>query len=206
MTNAVPSAVTATEKSALRQSLRRCRRALSVNQQTQHAQQVAQHLMTCYPWREGLRVAITKSFDGELDLTASITLLQSHQVSLFLPVIQPDKTLLFSPYQPSDPVLINHLGIDEPANPLYTYPISQLDVLLMPLVGFDAQGNRLGMGGGYYDRTLATASERPYLIGVAHSCQQVAVLPTESWDIPLDLVVTELGVLAHCGNKNSATT
>lgn len=186
--------VTATEKSELRQVLRRRRRALTADQQTQHAQQVAQNLAGVYAWCEGVRVAVTCAFDGELELTPSIAMLKSHRVSLFLPVIQADKTLLFSSYHSDTPLLTNQLGIDEPANPTLTYRIEQIDVLLMPLVGFDAQANRLGMGGGYYDRTLATTSKRPYLIGVAHSCQQVADLPTEPWDIPLDAVVTELTV------------
>ncbi len=75
-----------------------------------------------------------------------------------------------------------------------------LDVLMVPLVGFDAHGHRLGMGGGYYDATLAYLKtrkhwRRPYLIGLAFACQQTAQIPTESWDVRLDAVLTENGLM-----------
>ena len=91
----------------------------------------------------------------------------------------------------------NRFNIEEPT--LDSTAIIELtahDCLLMPLVGFDAKGNRLGMGGGFYDRTLAPLQRlcdgppRPLLIGVAHDCQQVPVLPIEPWDIPLDVIIT----------------
>ena len=71
-----------------------------------------------------------------------------------------------------------------------------LDLILLPLVGFDLKGNRLGMGGGYYDRTLSYLRHRrfwikPRLVGVAHECQKVDSLIARPWDIPLDAVVTE---------------
>ena len=82
-------------------------------------------------------------------------------------------------------------GIDEPINgaPL---PLSQHDVVLVPLVAFDETGQRLGQGGGFYDRAIAAAgASRPLLIGVAHAFQQVRSVPVEAWDMPLDAVVTE---------------
>jgi 5-formyltetrahydrofolate cyclo-ligase len=73
-------------------------------------------------------------------------------------------------------------------------PLPELDILLMPLVAFDEQGNRLGMGGGYYDRTLAKhyaeQREKPKLIGLAHDCQKVESLPIEAWDVPLQQILT----------------
>jgi 5-formyltetrahydrofolate cyclo-ligase len=80
-------------------------------------------------------------------------------------------------------------------------PVWTLDLILTPLVAFDDQGNRLGMGGGFYDRTLAYLGRRkhwkkPRLIGTAHAFQQVARLPHESWDVPLHGVVTEKALLS----------
>ena len=73
-------------------------------------------------------------------------------------------------------------------------PLSNIQILLMPLVGFDSQGNRLGMGGGYYDRTLAQwhNGNRPNLspIGLSYNEQQVKQIPVESWDIPLPEIIT----------------
>ena len=72
-------------------------------------------------------------------------------------------------------------------------PTNQLDIICTPLVAFDKQGHRLGMGGGYYDRTLAPwfhYKSGPKPIGLAHSCQEVEQLPVESWDVPLPKIVT----------------
>ncbi len=89
----------------------------------------------------------------------------------------------------------NRYGIFEPElNCSHICPVAELDFILTPLVAFDSQGNRLGMGGGYYDRTLAqipdNAVKKPVLIGIAHQCQEVDALPIASWDVPLDYIVT----------------
>lgn len=81
----------------------------------------------------------------------------------------------------------------------------ELDLLLVPLVGFDASCNRLGMGGGFYDHTLAHLSHarhyrRPKLIGVAHECQRVDAIERFPWDVPLDLVITETRRYARNAN------
>ena len=91
----------------------------------------------------------------------------------------------------------NRFGIPEPSRRNRRLRLAwTLDLLLVPLVGFDTECHRLGMGGGYYDRTLSYLSHRdhwrrPRLIGLAHECQRVAALPVRPWDIPLDFVVTE---------------
>ncbi|MHB0981910.1 MAG: 5-formyltetrahydrofolate cyclo-ligase [Thiobacillus sp.] len=99
----------------------------------------------------------------------------------------------------------NRFGIPEPidAKPLRA---RQLDLLLMPLVGFDLEGNRLGMGGGFYDATLAFMRHRrvwrkPRLVGVAYECQQVDTLPHEPWDMPLDAVLTERQLYRFNSNR-----
>lgn len=181
------------ERKSLRQVLRAKRRALTPEQKQQHAEQVAEHLAVAYPWREGLRVAVTHAFDGELDPAPSVSMLLTKGVLLFLPLIQPDQRLLFAPYCPNTALALNALGIAEPQEQRSLVTIDQLDVIILPLVGFDAQGNRLGMGGGYYDRTLASANPRPYLLGMAHACQRVEQLTVAPWDIPLNGIVTELG-------------
>jgi 5-formyltetrahydrofolate cyclo-ligase len=89
---------------------------------------------------------------------------------------------------------LNKFSIREPKPDVTAIALPvQLDVIFMPLVAFDAQGQRLGMGGGFYDRTLATLpqdSQKPLLVGLAHQCQQVETVPTEPWDVPLPLVLT----------------
>lgn len=68
------------------------------------------------------------------------------------------------------------------------------DVILMPLLGFDRHGTRLGYGGGYYDRTLAALKKRPRLIGFAFALQEIDTIPRDTHDVPLDLIITEDGV------------
>ena len=99
----------------------------------------------------------------------------------------------------------NRFGIAEPElgkNP--TAPVWTLDIILLPLVAFDRAGNRMGMGGGFYDRTLArlnnSAMERPLLIGLAHHCQEVEHLQAQSWDIPLDIIATDKELI-HVSGK-----
>src|SRR5690606_7992459 len=89
----------------------------------------------------------------------------------------------------------NRFGILEPNQAAQSIDIQQLDLILLPLVGFDAQGRRLGMGGGYYDRSLAFKKVYkklgPKLIGLAHAIQQVDALTVDIWDVPLDAIVTD---------------
>lgn len=88
----------------------------------------------------------------------------------------------------------NRFGIPEPAQSR-RQPPGMLDLVVVPLVGFDAACNRMGMGGGFYDRSFAYRLTRrhagPRLVGLAFDCQQVAELPVAPWDVPLDVIVTE---------------
>lgn len=110
------------------------------------------------------------------------------------------RRLLFLPYRPGTPLVCNRFGIPEPAlSADAACSLQGLGLVLMPLVAFDDQGNRLGMGGGYYDRTFAYLRGRrhwrvPPLVGVAYECQRLSALPTRTWDIPLRGVVTERGL------------
>ena len=100
-----------------------------------------------------------------------------------------------------DPLVPNRFAIPEPMPQRRPpHPAWQLDLLLVPLVAFDARGNRLGMGGGYYDRTLAylrrrTHWRRPHVLALAHALQRVDALPKNAWDIPVDGVITEREML-----------
>ena len=116
----------------------------------------------------------------------------------FLPIVGPNKTnnLYFRPFDANTKLKPNRYGILEPSfdEGKIVFPQS-LDVLFMPLVGFDRQGNRIGMGGGYYDRALAFMKEQETssltLVGLAHSIQEVPQISSQSWDIPLHLIATE---------------
>ena len=118
------------------------------------------------------------------------------QRECYLPMLpRQGRVMRFGRFSRNTRMTRNCYGIAEPrdARPLRA---RQLDLLLMPLVGFDHQGYRLGMGGGYYDATLAFMRHRrlwrkPRLVGVAYECQGVENLPHDPWDMPLDAVLTE---------------
>ena len=178
----------------IRQQIRQRRRALTPEQQTQFALHAADRMMAYPPVLLAQTVAVFLSFDGELDTRPLIDQLWRAGKRVYLPVLHPFSpgNLLFLHYHPSSDMVVNRLNIREPKLDVRdVLPLSQLDVLVTPLVAFDAAGQRLGMGGGFYDRTLQNwRQHRLQPVGYAHDCQQVDALPTEQWDIPLPAVIT----------------
>ena len=119
----------------------------------------------------------------------------------YLPILA-EKSLHFVLYQENDPLHCNQYKILEP-NCIEIFATNQLDLVLVPLVGYDLQGGRLGMGGGYYDRTfsfLLTEPKKIIYLGLAYSCQEVSDLPHHFWDVMLDGVVTEKEIKIFNGN------
>jgi 5-formyltetrahydrofolate cyclo-ligase len=188
-----PSA-TSSARQQIRQSIRQQRRALSPEQQIQSAEQAAARMMAYAPVVMARSVALFLSFDGELDTQPLIDQLWQSGKQVYLPVLHPFSpgNLLFLRYHPQSQLVINRLKIQEPKLDVReVLPLSELDVLITPLVAFDTQGQRLGMGGGFYDRTLQNWQQYDlHPVGYAHDCQQVEQLPVEKWDIPLPAVVT----------------
>ncbi|WP_296046492.1 5-formyltetrahydrofolate cyclo-ligase [uncultured Alteromonas sp.] len=194
MTNTLPLS-----RKALRQTLRARRNALSHRQQREAASLLSTQIQSILTLPNST-VAGYLANDGEIDLAPTISVCQQAG-SVTLPVLHPftGKHLLFQAFTPLTEMTFNRFGISEPAlNSTAIRLLHQHQLLLMPLVGFDAQGNRLGMGGGFYDRTLANINrlaQRPTLVGVAHDCQQVDELPVEPWDVPLDLIITPTQII-----------
>jgi 5-formyltetrahydrofolate cyclo-ligase len=134
--------------------------------------------------------------NGELPLHAVQLRLAPGQVWC-LPLVQDDGSLRFAPWRAGDPMQPNRYGIPEPVlEPASTLAPDQLQWALLPLLGFDRGGGRLGMGGGYYDRAFAFrrgSAAPPRLVGVGYAFQELPALDAEPWDVPLDAVVTEHG-------------
>lgn len=193
------------DKRALRRFLRHQRRALSQNEQRLAAQRLSQQLKTLPEIRRARRISLYLPVNGEIDPTPLLPWLRQRNVNVYLPVLCPFSTnrLWFVAYRTDTPMVKNRFGIWEPdlrfsAQRRNRLPAWALDTLIVPLVGFDANANRMGMGGGFYDRSLAFmhhSGPSPTLIGVAHACQQVASLPVEPWDVPLQLVVSDQGCI-----------
>ncbi|MCB8890662.1 5-formyltetrahydrofolate cyclo-ligase [Halomonas malpeensis] len=189
------------DKPALRRELRRKRRALSDAQQQTAAISLCQRLKRLPELQRARRVSLYLPVSGEIDPTPLLPWFEKRRVAVYLPVLRPlsDNSLWFVRFDVDTPMVENRFGIREPCTRFAAQrgnrlPAWALDTLIVPLVGFDARANRMGMGGGFYDRTLAFMKgngPKPRLIGVAHACQQVSELPVEPWDIPLDMVVSD---------------
>ncbi len=182
----------------IRQLKRSQRRSLSSATQLQHNQALRKNIIKEKTYRNGQHIALYLANDGEIDPSSLIEHSHFQGKIVYLPILAPLKdSLYFAPYGAGDRLQLNRFDIPEPiCHPSEWKTASQLDLLFLPLVAFDAQGNRIGMGGGFYDRTLAYLQHRriwkkPTLIGLAHEIQKVEQLNSQSWDIPLDYIITE---------------
>lgn len=182
-------------KRDIRRRMRQRRQQLPQGQRDLAASRLAEHLLQSAPFQQARRVACFLSADGEINTEPILQAAWNLEKEVFLPVLQAGRALHlgFRAYQPDSAMQRNRYGILEPAaGELLTG--DSLDLVLTPLVAFDATGNRLGMGGGYYDRTFVHLERRPKLLGIAYAFQQTPNLPTEPWDVPLWGVVTEQGL------------
>ncbi|WP_413699966.1 5-formyltetrahydrofolate cyclo-ligase [Psychromonas sp. KJ10-10] len=183
-------------RNQIRQKVRLARRSLSLQQQTIDAKKLLSNLITLPQVQQSTHIAISLAFDGEISTQPFIEWCWKNNKQVYLPVLHPFTKghLLFLHYTATTEMIKNQYGIAEPKLDIQlVLPVKKLDMICTPLVAFDAQGNRIGMGGGYYDRTLAPWFKQqtgPYPIGLAHDCQQVAQLPIESWDVPLPKIIT----------------
>ncbi|MGR3965181.1 5-formyltetrahydrofolate cyclo-ligase [Pseudomonas sp. 910_23] len=183
----------------LRRMLRKARRALTPSEQRQAAlglyRQLAQHPL----FRRAKHISLYLPTDGEIDPRLLLRAAQRRGKATYLPVLSawPRTKMVFQRVRPGDTLSPNRFGILEPrVNVHQQRKVWALDLVLLPLVGFDSEGGRLGMGGGFYDRSLAYLARRkswrkPTLLGLAHECQQVDRLAQASWDVPLAGTVTD---------------
>ena len=180
----------------LRRDLRARRAALAPGVRLAAADAVARHLGDQPELRHPGYVGGYWAVNGELPLHAVQLRLAPGQVWC-LPVLQPDGGLRFAPWRAGDPMQPNRYGIPEPVlAPESTLAPDQLGWALLPLLGFNRQGGRLGMGGGYYDRAFAfrrASGALPRLVGVGYAFQELPGLAAQDWDVPVDAVVTEHG-------------
>jgi 5-formyltetrahydrofolate cyclo-ligase len=184
------------QRQNVRTEFRKKRQALSTQQQSTAASNLLPICLSFTPLAKAETIACYIANDGEIDPSAIIDYCWQQKKCVLLPVLHPFSKghLLFVEYHPNSATRKNVYGIDEPiVTSSNIHTLDNIELILTPLVAFDAKGNRLGMGGGYYDRTLAPIrrdSLKTELIGLAHSCQQTNKLISDSWDIPLDGIAT----------------
>lgn len=182
----------------MRAHLRKRRRELSIARHRQWDRRIVRRLADLPAWRAARSVALYLPADGEVDPHALIILAHRLGKAIVLPRLDRKRPFRmdFAVYRPGRALQRNRFGIPEPCGRAVRAPVG-IDLVILPLVGFDRRGNRLGMGSGYYDRRLAFTRRRtglrPRLIGLAYDFQSVPTLDAQPWDVPLHGVVTERG-------------
>lgn len=186
------------DRQLLRRRMRAYRRTLSARERAEAAEAVASHLFALPGLDEATAVAGYFAVDGELPLSSVASRLIALGKRYYLPVLEPGQRLSFRRFDADAPLVPNRFGIPEPSTGESLAP-ECLDLVFLPLIAFDALGNRLGSGAGYYDRTFAfrrhAAAVRPLLVGVGYAFQQRPLLPAADWDIPLDFVLTDRSLI-----------
>jgi 5-formyltetrahydrofolate cyclo-ligase len=186
-------------RQSLRRLLRQARRALTPQQQKQAARNLYRQLAQRPLYRRARHVALYLPANGEIDPRPLLREAQRRGKRTYLPVLNawPREKMVFQRLLPGERLRKNRFRILEPrANAAQQRKTWALDLVMLPLVGFDECGGRLGMGGGFYDRSLAYLARRktwrsPSLIGLAHECQKVDRLELAAWDVPLQATVTD---------------
>ena len=129
----------------------------------------------------------------EIDDLNILDLLEKKNFKVSLPIIKKDNQMNFQSWSRNDPLKINKFGIPEPVSSKIIYP----DILLVPLVAYDSSLNRLGYGGGYYDRYIEKIEKikKVIKIGLAFSFQKISSISTTQYDKKLDFIVTEKEII-----------
>lgn len=189
-----PSEQPTTNKS-IRTAIKQSRQHLSSNVLTRNNKAITQRLIASALLKKAKHVALYMALNGEVDLSGILHWLH-HQTDkqVYLPISHNNGTLSFAEVTPTSHYIKNKYGILEPDEHCPRIHASALDVVLTPLVAFNKSKKRLGMGGGYYDRTFAFKQKTqvaPIFIGCAHALQENTDFTSEHWDIDLDYIVTE---------------
>lgn len=184
------------DRKQLRIELRQRRRALSDGEQERAAAGVLEQLKRLSEFHQSEHIAIYLANDGEVNPALIASYAWALGKRCYLPVLDSGdrQKMHFQRYTPDTVLLPNRFNIPEPVLDIsLCIPAEALDLVLMPLTGFDESGRRLGMGGGFYDRTLAfvQSGSKPVLYGLAHECQKVENVPVEHWDVPMSGVITD---------------
>lgn len=193
------------DKKKLRLEFRAKREAVTVAQRELASQALAQHILAQSWCKDKQSFALYCAMPSEIHTQPLINALWQHQKTCYLPRIAADNTLLFAHYTANTILIPNRFGIAEPPADTPLCALTDLEVIFMPLVAFDESGHRLGMGAGYYDKTFASLREqkmRPLLVGLAYELQKANRIPQDTWDIGLDIVMTEQRVHTYTHNSS----
>ena len=182
----------------LRKQICNKRAELSVDFRQQSAQKIADTISAMKIFQQSERIALYFAMNGEVDPSLLMQYAWNAGKTCYLPVLTKHKTLQFVKYAKDDLLVNNSFNIPEP-NLTQDDLIApeDLDMVIVPLVGFDINGNRLGMGCGYYDRTFSftknsSGHQKTCLVGVAYEFQNLSQIDANPWDVPMNIIVTEI--------------
>nr|WP_194241167.1 5-formyltetrahydrofolate cyclo-ligase [Solimonas terrae] len=180
----------------MRRELRTRRLCVVPAQRRRAADRAARHALRLLGAMRARRVAVYLACGSELATAPLITGMVARGLRIAIPCIDGPGSMHFEWLRPCAALRRNRHGIAEPAGRGRRVRRAEFDAVILPLLGFDRHGTRLGAGGGYYDRWLARPriAQRPRYLGYAYALQQLEQLPREAWDIRLDAVITENGI------------
>lgn len=189
----IPKVFMMLDKSDLRKKYRECRREQSTDQKYHAENQIIRFFLSHIDYKNK-NIALYFAKKEELNVSLLVKHLWKENINVFLPVMNSEEmTLHFAAYRENTVMKENVYGIDEPECVSILSP-KELDIVLLPMLAFNRQGQRLGMGKGYYDRTFAFRQNnriKPLLIGIAYANQESEELIADEWDIPVDVIITE---------------
>jgi len=185
---------------SIRSQMRQQRRNVDLHERQQAAALISNEILRSPLFMKARHIAIYLSNDGEIDLSSVFHAAWQRGKHCYLPVLSRyGKKLSFAPYTADSFMKNNRFGIPEPVvTKREIRSPHQIDLVLAPMVAFDEHGNRMGMGGGYYDRSFGFLRRQQHwqhtrFIGTGYAFQQVTQLPAQIWDVPLDGAFTECG-------------
>lgn len=189
------------DKSKLRRQLQELRQKISIQAQRQASQELCDILCKHPAFLSADSIAGYVAINGEIDPQPLLQRAEHLGKHIYLPVLIADRMVFVRHHPGASGLSRNRFGIPEPAydKELELKP-SAINLVLVPLLAFDSEGRRLGMGGGFYDRTFSfkgkrSPATRPLMLGLAHACQQVKRIPVDHWDIPLAGVATDRALI-----------
>lgn len=189
-------------RNAIRQRIRDTRRAVTVQTQVAASQAICRRLHAEPSFAESQNIAGFLAFDGEPDPMELMKAAEDLGKRVYVPtIVAKSQPLMFVPWSMGCPMTTNHFGILEPrVSKTKWIAARELEFVITPLVAFDQHCNRIGVGGGYYDRSFAHLNDgargdaRTQLMGFAYELQKVSTIETAEWDVVLDIVATESAV------------
>lgn len=195
------------ERSRLRAQLRAQRRAVPLHERASASRQFARILRRSKLLHPGRRIAVYLAHDHEADPRMVVRLARRNHCQLYLPAIADyrGRRMEFRRYASEAQLRPNRYGIGEPQRAAPRVAVRHLDLILVPLVGVDPHGTRLGSGAGFYDRCLhhlraGRRWRRPKLLGLGYEFQRVGGLAAGAWDVPLDALLTEQALYLFKGS------